>query len=71
MKNRGEMSFRPDGSLQCIVYDEKTLQDYAQTCIGLEVIHKGKPIGRIIRADVIDGKILWESEDEGLPSKTI
>jgi hypothetical protein len=60
---RGEIHIKPDGSLQCIVYDNEVLQKTAQSIIGLEVIHKGKVIGKISRADVIDGKILWETQD--------
>jgi hypothetical protein len=61
---RGEIRFNDEGKLKLVVYDEQMLQDMVKVMVGKDVIYKGKQIGKIIRADIIDGKILWEAEGD-------
>jgi len=59
---KGEIRPEPDGKLKMIIYDEKALNDMAKTMVGKDIIKSGVIIGKVTRAEVIDGKILWEGD---------
>ena len=61
-KITGECRFGEDGKIKFIIYDEEKMNDMAKTMIGKEIIKGGCIVGKITRAEVIDGKILWEGD---------
>jgi hypothetical protein len=60
---RGEVRSDPDGKLRLIIYDEVAMQNMAKSMVGLDIIKEGKIFCKVSRAEVIDGKILWEAEN--------
>jgi hypothetical protein len=59
---RGEVRPDPDGKLRLIIYDEVAMQDMVKSMVGMDIIKGGKVICKVSRAEIIDGKILWEAE---------
>lgn len=61
-KITGECRFGEDGKIKMIIFDLEKMEDMAKTMVGKDIIKGGCIVGKVTRAEVIDGKILWDGE---------